>query len=150
MLCESSNYCSFCFKEQSHTSLGYVIITIHRNFRKFNCRKAGVMRNERRKGNVIRTWSNYALRVCMVLFNCFFFWKGGFYILFFFFSLVSCLFPPLWSVFISYWPGTWPLTSTLSWLTRFNIYHWLAIVCCILGQVQKGVRKVPACFSLSL
>ena len=57
--------------------------------------------------------------------------------------LVSCClflsFSP-WLVFPAYWPCTWPPPPTLSWLIRLNIHCQLAVVSCVLGQIQEGVR----------
>lgn len=53
--------------------------------------------------------------------------------------LILFHFPP-WLVFSAYWPLTWPPSPTLSWLISFSLLCWLAIVSCVMGCIQKGVK----------
>lgn len=139
MLSECSNYGTFGFKGQNltQTSRRCVIVMIHGNFREAEGRKTGRVRNESRNGNVFRTWSNYSLRIYLVLFICMFLWRMQSLCLWFWF--VSLSFSP-WLVFTASWPWTWPPSQTLSWLIRFSIHWWVAVVSGVFGQNQKGVR----------
>lgn len=76
MLSECSNYGTFCFQGQNLTQSSWrcVIVMIHGSFREPEGRKAGLMRNESRNGNIFRTWSNYSLRIYLVLF-LYFLWR---------------------------------------------------------------------------